>query len=128
MVHRSCKRTQVHVERSRPATGRHSSVSTLAQPLDGKVIEYIPERRIGWYSFGTFTEHGPLCVSYHTWLLTPIGAKKCHVIFEEVATGRAALYAREAYPEIVHVSHLRWLEQLKKVSEASSKHLSSENR
>jgi len=63
------------------------------------------ERRIGWYSFGTFTDRGPLCVTYHTWLLTPIGAKKCLVTFEEVATGRAARYARGAYPEIVHLSH-----------------------
>jgi hypothetical protein len=88
------------------------------EPLASKVIEYVPERRIGWYSFGTLTEHGPLCATYHTWLLTPIGAKKCHVIFEEVATGRAARYARGAYPEIVHLSHKRWLAQLKQVSEA----------
>jgi hypothetical protein len=90
------------------------------EPLDSKVIEYVPERRIGWYSFGTFTDRGPLCVTYHTWLLTPIGAKKCLVIFEEVATGRVARYARGAYPEIVHLSHHRWLEQLKKVSETHS--------
>jgi uncharacterized protein YndB with AHSA1/START domain len=88
------------------------------EPLDSQVIEYVPERRIGWYSFGTLTEHGPLCASYHTWLLTPVGAKKCRVIFEEAATGRAARYARGAYPEVVHLSHHRWLEQLKKVSEA----------
>jgi hypothetical protein len=67
------------------------------EPLESKVIEYVPECRIGWYSFGTFTDRGPLCATYHTWLLTPIGAKKCHVIFEEVATGRAARYARGAY-------------------------------
>jgi hypothetical protein len=54
------------------------------------------------------------------WLLAPIGAKKCLVTFEEVATGRAARYARGAYPEIVHLSHHRWLEQLKKVSETHS--------
>jgi hypothetical protein len=77
------------------------------EPLDSKVIEYVPERRIGWYSFGTLTEHGPLCATYHTWLLTPIGAKKCHVIFEEVATGRAARYARGAYPEIEVASRKR---------------------
>jgi uncharacterized protein YndB with AHSA1/START domain len=88
------------------------------ESLDSQVVEYVPERRIAWYSFGGMTEHGPLCASYHTWLLTPIGAKKCRVIFEEAATGRAARYARGAYPEIVHVSHQRWLEQLKKVSEA----------
>jgi hypothetical protein len=84
------------------------------------VIEYVPERRIAWYSFGTLTEHGPLCATYHAWLLTPIGTKKCRVIFEEAATGRAARYARGAYPEIVHLSHHRWLEQLKKVSETHS--------
>jgi hypothetical protein len=26
------------------------------EPLVSKVIEYVPERRIGWYSFGTFTD------------------------------------------------------------------------
>src|SRR5258708_33286934 len=89
------------------------------EPLDSKVIEYVPERRIAWYSFGTLTEHGPLCAAYHTWLLTPVGAKKCRVIFEEAATGRAARYARGAYPEIVHRSHRRWLEQFKTLSESS---------
>jgi hypothetical protein len=88
------------------------------EPLDSKVIEYVPERRIGWYSCGTITEHGPLCATYHTWLLTPIGAKKCRVTFEEVATGRAARYARGVYPEVVHLSHRRWLQELKNVSEA----------
>jgi Polyketide cyclase / dehydrase and lipid transport len=88
------------------------------EPLVSKVIEYVPERRIGWYSFGTPTEHDPLCATYHTWLLTPIGAKKCLVTFEEVATGRAARYARGVYPEVVHLSHQRWLQELKKVSEA----------
>jgi|GEM_PF-2478631 len=95
------------------AVFQHSS-----EPLDSKVIEYVSERRIGWYSIGTPTSLGPLCATYHTWLLTPIGAKKCQVIFEEVATGRAARYARGAYPEIVHLSHKRWLAQLKSVSEA----------
>ena len=88
------------------------------EPLDSKVIEYVPERRISWYSCGTITDKGPLCCTYHTWLLTPIGAKKCQVVFEEVATGRAARYARGVYPEVVHTSHQRWLEQLKRVSEA----------
>jgi hypothetical protein len=88
------------------------------EPLDSKVIEYVPERRIAWYSFGTLTEHGPLCAAYHTWLLTPVGAKKCRVIFEEAATGGAARYARGAYPEVVHLSDKRWLAQLKRVSEA----------
>lgn len=89
-----------------------------SEPLEAKVIECVPERRIGWYSCsGIFTIHGPLYISYHTWLITPIGSKKCYVTFEEVATGQAARYARGCYPEIVHVSHQHWLEQLKRVSE-----------
>jgi hypothetical protein len=88
------------------------------EPLDSKVVECVSERRIGWYSLGIITDHGRLCAAYHTWLLSPIGAKKCRVIFEEAATGRAARYARGAYPEMVHLNHRRWLEQLKKVSEA----------
>ena len=100
--------------------------ATLSQyspePMVSKVIEYVPERRIGWYSLGTPTIYGPLYEAYHTWLLTPIGAKKCRVIFEEVATGRAARVARGIYPEVVHVGHQQWLEQLKRVSEAHTDH------
>jgi hypothetical protein len=90
------------------------------EPLDSKVVECVPERRIAWYSLGIITDHGRLCATYHAWLLTPVGAKKCRVIFEEVATGRAARYARGAFPEMVHLNHRRWLEQLKRVSEAHS--------
>ena len=90
------------------------------QPLESEVTEYVPESRIAWASRGVLTIHGRLCVTYHTWLLNPLGAKKCRVIFEEVATGAAARYARGAYPEIVHLSHQRWLEQLKKISEEHS--------
>ena len=83
-----------------------------------KVIECVPERRIGWYSCsGILTYHGPLFVSYHTWLIKPMGPKKCYVTFEEVATSMAARYAQGRYPEIVHVGHQHWLEQLKQVSE-----------
>jgi hypothetical protein len=89
----------------------------LPQTLDAKVLECVPERRIGWYSCGIITEHGHFYLSYHTWLITPMGPKKCYVTFEEVASGQAARYARGVYPEIVHVSHQRWLEQLKRVSE-----------
>ena len=89
-----------------------------SEALEAKVIECVPESRIGWYSSsGILTVHGPLFVSYHTWLIKPMGRKKCYVTFEEVATGQAAGYARERYPELVHVSHQRWLEQLKRVSE-----------
>jgi hypothetical protein len=49
---------------------------------------------------------------------SPIGAKKCHVIFEEVATGLAAQHTRGVYPEILHLSHQKWLERLKDISES----------
>ena len=94
-----------------------AALDQVPDSLAGKVVEYVPESRIGWYSSGTPTIHGPLCSTYHTWLITPMGSRKCRVIFEEVATGMAARYARGAYPEIVHVSHDRWLQRLKKVSE-----------
>jgi Polyketide cyclase / dehydrase and lipid transport len=56
--------------------------------------------------------------SYHNWYIKPIGAKKCVVTFEEVATGLAARYARGAYPELVHVSHDDWLRGLKRLAES----------
>ncbi len=85
--------------------------------MDSTVFEYVPDSRIGWLSCGPETIHGPLCVTYHTWLLTPTGTNRCHVVFEEVATGPAAEYTRGSCAEILHASHQQWLEQLKKVSE-----------
>jgi hypothetical protein len=86
--------------------------------LDSKVVEYVPENRIGWRSFGATGEGGrPLSYTYHTWLISPMGNRKCRVTFEELATGRAALWARGRYPEFMHLSHQRWLESLKRVSE-----------
>jgi hypothetical protein len=87
-------------------------------PLEGEVSEFIPESRLGWTSYGPVTEHGFLSVAYHNWLLKPIGPKRCVVTFEEVATGRAARYARGAYPEVLHLSHDHWLQALKRISEA----------
>lgn len=81
----------------------------------------VPESRLGWVSYATAnTPFGPLCDSYHNWLLTPIGAKKCLVIFEAVATGLAARKARGNYSEITHLSHQRWLEELKRISESQN--------
>jgi hypothetical protein len=91
--------------------------SPKGRGLDAKVIECVPERRLGWYSSGIFTQHGLFYVSYHTWLITPLGPKKCYVTFEEVASGDAARWARGHYPEIVHAGHDRWLRELKRVSE-----------
>jgi hypothetical protein len=88
-----------------------------SEPLYAKVIECEHERRLGWYSSGIIGIHGPLYLAYHTWLITPMGPKKSYVTFEEVATGSLARYARGFYPEVVHVSHQNWLEQLKRVSE-----------
>jgi hypothetical protein len=76
-----------------------------------------PESRLGWRSYGATTFHGTLTETYHNWLLTPIGSRKTHVLFEEVAQGYPAGPARGYYPEVVHVSHQQWLEELKKVSE-----------
>jgi hypothetical protein len=87
-------------------------------PTDSKVIEYIPDSRIGWVNYATSTVYGPVCDCYHNWFLTPDGAKRCHVIFEEVATGLAAQHARGNYVEILHLSHQRWLKALKEISES----------
>ena len=91
--------------------------ASFPPPTDSKVIEYVPESRIGWVSYATSSVYGPICDSYHNWFLTPTGAKRCHVIFEEVATGLAAQHARGNCVEILHLSHQRWLEALKKISE-----------
>jgi uncharacterized protein YndB with AHSA1/START domain len=88
--------------------------------VESRVVEYVPENRLSWVTYAPSTVFGPLYDSYHTWLLTPTGAKKCRVIFEDVATGLAALHARGNYPEILHLSHQRWLEGLKRTSESGN--------
>ena len=99
-----------------PALGNVSAPSP--ERVDSVVTEFDPPNRLGWRSFGrTWTIHGSLVDSYHNWYIKPIGAKKCVVTFEEVATGLAARYARGAYPELVHVSHDDWLQGLKRLSE-----------
>jgi uncharacterized protein YndB with AHSA1/START domain len=97
---------------------RYNRFESFPPPLDSKVVEYVPESRIGWVSYATSIIYGPLCDSYHAWLLTPTGARKCQVIFEEVATGFSAQHTRAAYPEILHRGHQRWLEQLKRISKS----------
>ena len=92
--------------------------SGYPDPLEGEVNEWVPESRLAWTSYGPLTPHGFLSVAYHNWLLKPMGPKKCLVTFEEVATGRAARYARGAYPEVLHLSHDHWLQALKRLSEA----------
>jgi hypothetical protein len=87
-------------------------------PFASKVNEYVPESRLGWVSYTTaVAPWGPVCDAYHNWLLTPTSANKCHVVLEAVATGLAERLARGVYPEIAHMSHQRWLEDLKRVSE-----------
>jgi hypothetical protein len=89
--------------------------------LDSKVVEYVPENRIGWRSFGASGDGGkPVSYSYHSWLISPMGDQKRLVTFEELATGRAALWARGRYPEVMHLSHQRWIEGLKRASENRS--------
>ena len=87
-------------------------------PFASKVNEYVRESRLGWVSYTTaITPWGPVCDAYHNWLLTPTSANKCHVVLEAVATGLGARLARGVYPEIAHMSHQRWLEDLKRASE-----------
>jgi len=89
-----------------------------AQNVDALVVECEPPSRLGFRSYGrAWTERGPLIASYHNWYIKPLGPKKCLVTFEEVATGRAARFARIAYPEVAHNSHDEWLEGLKRISE-----------
>jgi hypothetical protein len=80
-------------------------------PMSSKVFEYVPESRLGWRGYGAPTFWGTICETYHYWLLKPTGPNRTHVIFEEIATGRAAALARGRYPEVVHVAHDQWLEE-----------------
>jgi len=89
--------------------------------VDAQVVECDPPTRLGWSSHGRqWTIHGPLVASYHNWYIKPMGPKRCLVTFEEVATGVAARYTRGSCPELVHLCHEHWLEDLKRISEARS--------
>jgi hypothetical protein len=87
-------------------------------PPDAKVVEFIPTSHIGWVSYATSSIYGPICDAYHNWFLTPVRVNRCHVVLEEVATGVAAVHARGNYPEVLHLTHQRWLEGLKRISES----------
>lgn len=91
---------------------------SFSQPVDSKVIECVPERRMTWVTYADSSVYGPICDACHTWLVIPTGPRNCRVIFEEVATGLAAQHARGVYPEILHLNHQRWLEGLKRISES----------
>ncbi len=85
--------------------------------VDSEVYECVPYSRLGWFTYGPLTLRGPLCATYQNWLLASTGPRTCRVTLEEVATGPAARYARGQCPEIMHSSHQRWLQELKRVSE-----------
>ena len=83
---------------------------TFGTHIAATIDEFEPERRLGWFGFGTDI------TAYHTWLLIPL-AEGCQVVTEVVAKGPGAVAIREPDPEALYKGHDLWLSRLKQLSE-----------
>jgi hypothetical protein len=83
---------------------------TFGVHIDSTVHEYVPDRRLGWFS------ERPGVRAYHTWLLVP-AAEGCQVVTEEETKGPAAITGRKSNPGALHAGHELWLTRLKALSE-----------
>ena len=78
--------------------------------LDGRIREFLPESRLGWYGLG------PDIAAYQAWLLIE-SSGGCQVVTEKVANGPAAVALRRADPDALYRGHDLWLSTLKMVAE-----------
>jgi hypothetical protein len=90
--------------------GTRFAFDTLGLHIDGRVAEFIPESRLGWFG------HGRGIDAYHAWLLIEF-AGGCLVATEKVAKGATAVALRTADPDAIHKGHDLWLSTLKTISE-----------
>jgi len=86
--------------------------TTFGLPLESKVHEYVPYKRLGWDGYAP----GSQPTFYHTWYLTLQG-ESCLVVMDEVGIGKDAAHLRETDESLMHRGHDLWLATLKWVSE-----------
>jgi len=87
--------------------------TTFGLPLEGKIREFVPFSRIGWY--GCAPGSGP--TFYHTWYLSRRG-NGCLVVTDEVGNGRDAANLRQSDEGLMHRGHDLWLATLRWVAES----------
>jgi uncharacterized protein YndB with AHSA1/START domain len=86
---------------------------TFGLPIESKIHEFVPARRIGWYGYSPGSEPN----FYHTWFLTQT-EDGCQVVTEEVGKGETAKQLRRADEGLMHRGHDLWIATLKWVAEA----------
>ena len=86
--------------------------TTFGLPIESKVNEFVPYRRMGWYGYAPGTDPS----FYHTWFLTPT-SDGCSVVTDEVGIGKDAAHLRETDESLMHRGHDLWLATLKWMSE-----------
>jgi hypothetical protein len=86
---------------------------TFGFPIQSKVNEFVPGKRLGWFGNGTGIR------AYHTWLVVE-KAGGCEVITEESQVGPSAIRYNIEQPTAMHDGHDWWLTALKYRSEHST--------
>jgi hypothetical protein len=108
VIHAPCERVWQHII----GQGSVFRWTTFGLPIESKVNEFVPYRRIGWYGYALGTDPS----FYHTWFLTQTG-DGCSVVTDEVGIGKDAAHLRETDESLMHRGHDLWLATLKWMSE-----------
>lgn len=87
------------------------SWNVFGHPVQCTVAEYVLRERLAWIV------QGEGIVAYHAWLIKKV-ANGCYVLTEETQQGPAAIFGKEADPNMMYKAHELWLERLKKNAEA----------
>ena len=92
------------------AEGAQFRWRTFGVGLDTRVLEWVPDTRIGWLATSLGIR------AYHAWLVVPT-VTGCTVITEETQHGFIAQVGKLLFPNWMHEWHQKWLEGLKMLSE-----------
>jgi hypothetical protein len=85
---------------------------TFGFPLEGRISEFVPVTRIGWFGYGP----GASPTVYHaSYLQAQSGG--CLVVTDEVGKGKRAKQIREKDEGLIHRAHDLWLAGLRWISE-----------
>ena len=79
---------------------------TFGARITSKVLEFEPERRLGWDA------HGVGISAWHAWVLTPLPDGSTRVVTEETQNGWRARLANTLMPGRLSRCHQLWLEGL----------------
>jgi len=85
---------------------------TFGLSIESRVLEYEPERRLGWTGGAPNETPG----FYHTWYLSPEN-DHCRVVTEEVGKGEGAKAFRAQDEGLMHRGHDLWLACLRWMAE-----------